>query len=83
MNSARIVEVSGSESLHEAKSITSEEEDAAVNRWRAGGYMTMAEALGLRGYSEDTNAGGLCRAKKWCLKPETGALQAQRIHAEG
>jgi hypothetical protein len=45
--------------------------------------MTMAEALGLRGYSEDTNAGDLCRAKKWCLKLETEALQAQRIHAEG
>jgi hypothetical protein len=83
MNAACIVEVTGSEGLHEAKSITSEEEDAAVNRWRAGGYMTMAEALGLRGYSEDTNAGDLCRAKKWCLKLETEALQAQRIHAEG
>jgi hypothetical protein len=31
MDAACIVEVTGSESLHETKSITSEEEDAAVN----------------------------------------------------
>lgn len=68
MNAVRIVEESGTESLHEASCVTSEEEDAAVNRWRAGGYdesMTMAEtSAAMRGFSQDTDPGGLSRVQK-------------------